>query len=447
MWHHIDRLIVWLLALVFVGVAIHTPVTVWLESQWPQMELFVKSWKEIVLGLVAILLALSVWRRGLLLDMLLDKFVLLTACIGLLHVVLVAVFDNAYVSELAGILIDLRFYLFFVEVYVASRYLRNVRRTVIAAASIGITTVVVFGVLQVSVLPRDILSYIGYSDATIKPYLTVDLNYDYVRINSTLRGPNPVGAFAVMVLALAGAWWVRQRRELKGWQDSGMLLALVVGVVTILIASYSRSAWLSAGLVVCLLFCVVLPRRYLLYATVGVTIAGVAAAGVLWAFRDNHTVSNLFFHSNPASSSEEKSDEGHYASLQSGIAAAGESPAGHGVGSTGSASIIGDKLVIIENQYLFMAHESGWLGLVLQVGLFVLVLRGAWRTRKDWLALGVFVSGIGLAVIGVLLPVWVDDTVSLYWWGLAGLALGSSAIISPYDSRVTSQRKSHQKTA
>jgi hypothetical protein len=45
------------------------------------------------------------------------------------------------------------------------------------------------------------------------------------------------------------------------------------------------------------------------------------------------------------------------------------------------------------------------------------------ETANDWLALGVFASGIGLAIVGIFLPVWTDDTVSIIWWGLAALAL------------------------
>jgi hypothetical protein len=48
-----------------------------------------------------------------------------------------------------------------------------------------------------------------------------------------------------------------------------------------------------------------------------------------------------------------------------------------------------------------------------------------WRKRSDWLALGVFAGGISLAIIGLLLPVWVDDTVSIIWWGMAAIALAS----------------------
>ena len=81
---------------------------------------------------------------------------------------------------------------------------------------------------------------------------------------------------------------------------------------------------------------------------------------------------------------------------------------------------------IIENQYLFIAHEVGWPGLALFVALFVMILVRLWKFRSDWLALGVLASGIGLALIGLLLPVWADDTVSIIWWGLAGLAIGGT---------------------
>ena len=46
--------------------------------------------------------------------------------------------------------------------------------------------------------------------------------------------------------------------------------------------------------------------------------------------------------------------------------------------------------------------------------------------RHGALSLGVFASGCGLAIVGLLLPVWVDDTVSIIWWGLAGVAIGGT---------------------
>ena len=445
MMGYIERAIKWLLVIVVIGVAIHTPVTVFIESRWPEYELLVKSWKELLLGLIGVLLAVVLWRRNLLREVLSDKLVLLVASIAVVHVVLLLAFDNAYVSEFAGLLIDLRYYLLFVELYVAGRYLAGTRRDILRAAVIGAGIVILFGALQAVVLPKDILSGIGYSDQTIKPYLTVDMNHDYIRINSTLRGPNPVGAFAVMVLALVGAWALRHKQRLKDWRFAAATIATSVSGVIVLVASHSRSAWIATVGAATMLLVGVVPRRMALYSVATVGVLGLLAVGALWSLRDVPVVSNVFFHSNPTGGSPLKSDEGHATSLQYGIETAASEPFGNGIGSTGSASLLSDNPVIVENQYLFMAHESGWLGLGLQLLLLVLVLLGLWHGRKaDWLSFGVCASGVGLVLIGLLQPVWADDTVSLYWWGLAGLALGSSDIIKTH-GKTSTKRKSHKK--
>ena len=442
----VEQMIVWLVVVVFVGMAIHTPATVFIETHWPHLELLAKSWKELVLAALLLLIVASLYKRGALRQVLRDKIVVLVAAIAGIHVALLILFDNVYVSELAGLLIDLRFYLFFVELYVIARFIPGLRRYGLRAAAVGAAIIVLFGILQVFVLPKDILASIGYSDETIKSYLTVDLNPDYVRINSTLRGPNPVGAFAVLVLCVAGAWAIRRAAQLVSWKSRVQMIATLLAGVIILWASYSRSAWIAAVVGAAALWASVVPKKLAVYSLIGMAIASVVVVGALLQLRDVPAISNLVFHNNPVGGSPTKSDDGHIESLEQGIEAASQAPLGKGIGSTGSASLLSDEPVIIENQYLFMAHESGWLGVTLQLLLFGLVLWGLWRLRQDWLSLGLFAAGIGLAFIGLLLPVWVDDTLSLYWWGLAGLALGSSAIIKS-DERITPKSKSHKKTA
>jgi hypothetical protein len=139
-------------------------------------------------------------------------------------------------------------------------------------------------------------------------------------------------------------------------------------------------------------------------------------------------VSNVVLHENPSGGSAQKSNEGHIESLQQGSAHLMRQPLGAGIGSTGSASLYGSDGLIIENQYLFIAHEVGWIGLGLFAWLFVEIMARLWRRRQDYLAAGMFASGIGLAFIGLLLPVWVDDTVSIVWWGLAAVALGGKEL-------------------
>ena len=88
----------------------------------------------------------------------------------------------------------------------------------------------------------------------------------------------------------------------------------------------------------------------------------------------------------------------------------------------------GEKTLIIENQYLFVAHENGWIGLALFLMITYYVLVGLWKRRAAWLALAVSASGVGIAIAGLFLPVWVDDTVSIIWWGLAAIALAVPAV-------------------
>ena len=137
-------------------------------------------------------------------------------------------------------------------------------------------------------------------------------------------------------------------------------------------------------------------------------------------------MSNVILHENPTTGAEVSSNDGHVESLIFGVGRLVAQPLGAGIGSTGSASLYDDDEggVIIENQYLYIAHETGWLGLALFVAIFGLIMVRLWQARDDWLALGAFASGVGMALIGLLLPVWADDTVAIVWWALAATALG-----------------------
>lgn len=285
----------------------------------------------------------------------------------------------------------------------------------------GALVVGVFAALQVFILPPDILSLIGYGDTTISPYLTVDENPDYVRVNSTLRGPNPLGAYAVIMLALVGAYWLRGHLRTRRPIVIAAIIA-VTGAVA-LWASYSRSALIGAVAAIGIVMLCTVGRRLTRWMWISIVVAVFALAGGIFAARDTSFVSNVILHENEGTGAEVSSNDGHMESLIDGLDRMVRQPLGGGIGSTGSASLYGDTPLIIENQYLFIAHEVGWLGLALFIGIYVKILAGLWKRRSDWLALGVLASGIGLALIGVLLPVWVDDTVSIVWWGLAAIAL------------------------
>jgi len=419
----LDKLFVGLLLTVFGGIVLHAPLTVGLETLFPSAELLIKSWKEILLLLATLVMGILLYQKKHWV-LLKSPIVLLIAAYAALHILLIPLSYQGATSALAGLLIDLRYALFFVLVYVAVCLYPSLRRPFIFTFFIGAFIVAAFALLQVFVLPVDALKYIGYSDTTIVPYLTVDENPDYIRISSTLRGPNPLGAYAGIVLALVFAFWLKGSKS-KVRRPLLPISVVVIGSFVALWASYSRSALVAAFVAIGLVALATVARQLPRKAWIALIVIIMALGGGLIASRDSDFVSNVLLHENATTGAETSSNDGHVDSLNDGVNRMVHQPFGGGVGSTGSASLYGPDPLIIENQYLFIAHEVGWIGLVLFLIIFVKILQRLWKRRADWLALGVFASGIGMALIGLLLPVWVDDTVAIIWWGLAAVAVAA----------------------
>ena len=415
----IERLLVGLLLVIAAGIVVHAPLTVWLGTQYPDAANYIKSWKEILMAVALILFVIIAWRTQKVGGLLRDRLMQLALVYAGIHFMMIAIFQDT--SYGAGLLIDLRFVLYFVLVYGTLKILPDYRKLLLTAFAGGAAAVLIFALLQIFVLPRDFLANIGYSRDTIAPFLTVDKNPDYIRINSTLRGPNPLGAYVVIVASVIFAYAVKYREKLadrKKWLVLGGAVAagLVIG------ATYSRASVIGLGVALIIVAMSVVTIHARKVIATGLITALVVVLAVVVIGREHPLISNVVWHDNPTGGSAVDSNEGHADSLVDGFMRMVRQPLGAGVGSTGSASLDSDNPLIIENQYLFIAHEVGWIGLAVFVWLFVEVMKKLWQRRTGALALGVFASGCGIAVIGILHPVWVDDTVSIVWWGLAGIA-------------------------
>lgn len=411
-----------ILLIVFGGIVLHAPLSVGLGTVFPDYLLQIKSWKEVLIIIATVIAAVIVYRRGLWRTLSKDLLLRIIAAYIVLHVVISIVLYQGLAPTLAGLAIDLRHILFFSLVYILIKIAPHYRRRVIKIGIIGALIVVTFAVMQLF-LPADSLKYIGYSKQTIAPYMTVDENPEFIRINSTLRGPNPLGVYAVIVLTMAVAFAVRRASELRQTRMRYLVYWCVVASSAALWASYSRSALFAGIGAVGLVFAMTSARRIPRKAKVVSFVILFSVIGGLIIARDSSFVSNVILHENPNGGSSISSNDGHATSVADGIRRVLSEPFGAGVGSTGSASLLGDQGLIIENQYLFIGHEVGIAGVVLFITLFSVIIHRLYRRRDDWLALGLLASGIGLALVGLLLPVWVDDTVSIIWFGFAGLAL------------------------
>jgi len=209
-----EKIPAWFLCTIFFRLAIHAPLTVWVGTHWPDYALFVKAWKEVLLLIVLLLFVIDVTLRRQWQRWLSDRIIQLALAFALWHGVVALLVPTSGLALLSGLLIDLRFVALGVAVYVFVSNCPQYRRWLLRMLGAGAVIVIGFAAAQL-VLPRDVLVPLGYGPTTIEPYQTVDSNSAYVRINSTLRGPNPLGAYASTVLTLIVAYGALQWRRIS----------------------------------------------------------------------------------------------------------------------------------------------------------------------------------------------------------------------------------------
>lgn len=405
-------------------IVVHAPLVVWFGTLLPEQSLVLKAWKELLLAVLSIIAVVLVSRCKLWPKVLGNVGIQLSLLYIVIHLALAALLGGELPSIVSGLMIDLRFIVMFLLMYTLVLLQALIFPKVLKISAIGAVIVLGFGLLQITILPDNILSSIGYSKDTIAPFITIDQNPDFVRINSTLRGPNSLGALLVAYGAVALAFLLRS----KNVQQRTLSVLSGAASVAVLFATYSRSAYVAAVLAAGTVLIVAsnISKRLLIVGGLfAVWIAGLTLLSV-----QSDWVSNVILHEDPESTVLTKSNDEHIRSLNVGFERMITEPLGRGIGSTGSASLYdsdGTNNIIIENYYFFVAHEAGWIGLAIFVILFVYLLRQLYVRRAQWLALGLFAGGIGLAAIGLLLPVWADDTVSIVWWGLVGAVVALPA--------------------
>lgn len=410
----------WLLLVVFGLIVLHAPLTVIVGNNFPAIADIFKAWKEIFMVVAAILLIFAVTNQKKWRIFTSDKLFWLILTFGVLNLIYFAI--NPTIEGTVGLAINLRYILFFSLLYVFLKLYPNYRESFIKIGIIGATVVVGFALLQLF-LPHDSLKHLGYGSSTIRPYTLVDENPEFVRFNSTLRGPNPLGAYAVIVLAGVLSLAISFGKSI--WKSRVRYLHIFIGVgaIVALWFSYSRSA-LAAGVVAVAIILAVRYLRKISRIGWGIIAGLLIVSGLaLYVFRDSSFVHNVILHDNPETGAEIDSNTAHVDSFVDAANFVIENPLGEGLGSTGSASLYTDTPTIVENQYLMVAHEIGWFGLAIYLAIFAILMVRLWHRRDNWFALAIFASGVGLALIGILLPVWADDTVSIIWWSAAAIAL------------------------
>lgn len=411
-------------AVVLVLLPFHAFLTVWLASAIGHYTVL-RLWKEFVL------LAVSLVALGLLVrDAAMRKALRSQQLMGLIGVyILLQLFLGAtslahhQVSGKAlayGLLDDTRFLLFFIlcaGIVARDDWLRKHWRPLVVVPAM---LVVAFGLLEIFVLPHNFLQHFGYGPSTITPFETVNSNAHYVRVQSTLRGANPLGAYLVLVVAVMTVLLVRSKvsRQRLGY-GLGLIATLIV-----LYFSYSRGAWIGTVLsLACIAAAVIKNKRSKQLVALGSVVVLVIAIIGVWSLRNNMHFQDVIFHTSPHTVAT-TSDQNHDSALKQGLQDVAHDPLGRGPGTAGPASVYNTRRParIAENYFVQIGQEVGWLGLGLFLIINAILAFTFWQLRANSLALALGASLVGISFVGLLSNVWTDDTLSYLWWGLAGIA-------------------------
>lgn len=409
--------------LIILLVPFHAFLTVWAAHIFGHYTAF-RLWKEYLLGLCWLgLVFLWITDHKIRHHTLSRRLVWLIVAYALLNVIwgVVALKHEAVNAKALGyaLIANLRYLAFFIACWAISLRLSRMRtywQWIVLWPSF---VVIVFGLLQVLVLPHDFLAHFGYGPHTIPAYETINHNQNYIRISSTLRGANPLGAYLIVPISFLSVLLLRRKIEPKQ-------IGLLVAAVVCLFFTFSRSAWLGALISLVLILALTLQsRRTRTWASVGTLSLLLAAVAVFAAFHNNARFENFALHTQHNSAIKTTSNGGHSSALKHGLRDVVHEPLGRGPGTAGPASVYNSThpTRIAENYYLQIGQELGWLGLGLFLAINIVVGYLLWIRRADSLALALFASFIGLSFVNLLSHAWSDDTLSYIWWGLAGIAM------------------------
>lgn len=247
------------------------------------------------------------------------------------------------------------------------------------------------------------------------------------RIQSTMSGPNQLGIWLLIPLSIAAAKFVREKRII--------VLALILLIALTL--TFSRSAWIAAFVIACVIAWRTLPAKFFAVGAGGVVI--IAA------------IASLLF---PSVLIRRISLAGHLERPVQAVRMMMAHPFGLGLGSAGPASNrVSDTCVYLdagadaswaknspelcifiggaqiqpadpctcpflpENWYLQIGVELGMAGFLLYIVMIAMIL---WRIRKTDVT---FLAFLGISIAALFLHAWEDAAVAYIVWTMVAVTL------------------------
>ena len=397
-----------------------TLLSVWAGSTFGYIEVF-RAFKEIVLLL---LIPFAVWLfmedRRLTQKIFKNRINQLILFYAGINILMWAFRRGEADAAIASIMFNLRWLVVFVWAQIIAHKLpKGIRDLSIKIVLITGGAIAIFATLQVLFLPGDFLTHFGFGPETIEPYLTIDANESFPRVNGSLRGPNPLGAYMVILLSLSA--WVYMKW--KKWRP--YILTLIPFILISLYGSQSRSAWVATVVAISVFTFVYVWRNKPKLKKI--MLSALASLLVLmpvtyFAIKDTDFYQFRILHNDPSDKKHLDSNTSRINSYKRAISSIVKNPLGDGPGTSGHASNYSSKPRFSENYYLQVAQELGIAGLAVLLGILILVGWNLWR-QTDLFGLSLLASFMGLLTINLFLLSWNDDVITMSWWALAGLYL------------------------
>jgi len=377
----------------------HAFLFTWFQSFfWGQEWLIaVQAWKEMAVLLLAVFAGWRVLAGKADLNILLRSPANLFAiALLVLGAVYLAIGDSELMQRVLGYRTLAVWLVLFLAVQCLGFTSAQIKRLFRIALGSG-ALVIALALVQHFFLPADILKYVGYSEnvsswlpgGNLPMYHLVGAT-DLIRLQATFAGPNQFAAYLLIIITLAAeAFFKSTKHRARYW-----LALLMLGGVTALVFTYSRSAWL--GLYGIALYFVVL-YTWREYKHVGlVVLAGIIIAKITLSFVAMYYMPDLY-----ESIVRQASSAAHLERTLTSMHVVAAEPLGYGLGESAGISQRFDTEhvgITPENTYLGIALELGWLGGLLFVGFIVSLLTQLRRVHEP-----LFFSVLGIAVVMLFL--------------------------------------------
>jgi hypothetical protein len=489
---------VFLLAILLIVLPFHPFLTTFFAHIFSGNELalvFVKAWKEIFIMVISALVVLY-WmfdEKRKPFDTL-DYSIILFVCLSLIIGVLFTgdgfpqnIFQLMWGAKYGFLFLILFFFVRKIPIFDTER------NDLINAALFSGSVVIVFGLLQASLLPEDFLVRFGYSPEYGNTTAGETLSYchkientitheEFCRVQSTLSGPNQLGAYTLVLMPF---FFYRLFRAKTNLQMVLYSTPLFLGTIVLLL-TWSRSAWIGAVVMAAVYFIIQARRSWVALLYLGIFALGVFAiffpainidqwddqkftslawAGIALFALFLLLVANLYHRlfsqigafffptvlgllisvrgyfdtffwniiNRPSST------QGHWERWSDGIAYMVQNPLGLGLGDAGPASARfanpGETGFLPESWYLQVGLESGFLGLAFFITILILLGMTLLRAQTEFSRI-VFLGLVAVSSAALFLHSWESAVVSFTFWTLAGVALAPQKYKHPLIKKI-----------